>query len=240
MPVHKKKFVPKGIAKTLGTLCEKFEAAKRAPARKAAKKRKSSKRDPAVVKRKIKRRTVRTASGPWVFRDPAAYGTGLKKRKVAKKRKTVKKTVKKRTTKRRDPAWVGESARHAAASRFGWGERFGRTNIKTHAHPIKKAKKRSSARDWPGHPILHKRAALLGIRRTKAKKAKRSKAKKRSSARDWPGHPILHSRSAKLGVRRAKRAGRRDPMHMGPTRRPSKNRAGHWDMSYTRAMRDSY
>ena len=187
MPVHNTKFKPKGIAKTLRTLCEKYEAAKKAPAKRKTAKKRASKRDPAASKRKIKRRTAGTATGPWVFRDADSYITTTRtSRSPAKKRKAPK-------------------------------------------------KRKTARRDWPGHPILHKRAALLGVRRKKAKKSK-----KRSSARDWPGHPILHKRAAKLGIRRAKRAGRRDPRHMGPTRRPGKNKVGHWDMSYTRAMRDSY
>ena len=121
--MHKTKFVPKGIAKTLGTLCEKFEAAKRAPKRKSAKKsaKRKTKRDPAYgTKRKIKRRTAKSAVGSWAFRD-SAYGPA-KKRKAPKKRKA--------------------------------------------------AKKRTARRDWPGHPILHARAAKLGVKRKKALGAK--------------------------------------------------------------------
>jgi len=224
MPVHNTKFKPKGIAKTLRTLCEKYEAAKKAPAKRKTAKKRASKRDPAASKRKIKRRTAGTATGPWVFRDADSYITTTRtSRSPAKKRKAPKK----RKTARRD--WPGHPILHKRAALLG----VRRTKAKKAKKS--KAKKRSSARDWPGHPILHKRAALLGVRRKKAKKSK-----KRSSARDWPGHPILHKRAAKLGIRRAKRAGRRDPRHMGPTRRPGKNKVGHWDMSYTRAMRDSY
>lgn len=45
MPVHTKKFVPKGIAKTLGTLCKKFEGTKKSSSSRGPK-RKS--RDPAI------------------------------------------------------------------------------------------------------------------------------------------------------------------------------------------------
>jgi hypothetical protein len=244
MPVHKKKFVPKGIAKTLGTLCKKFEATKASPKRKSAKKRakKTSRDHTTIARRKVKRRTAKSAVGPWAFRDASYGGADSSYTTVTRTSRSPAKKPKKR-----------KAAKKRAAP--------------------KRAKKRSVARDWPGHPILHKRAALLGIRRrargvTGTKKKSVKKTKKRSTRRDpsWVGESARHSSASRFGW--GERFGRenirthahpirpsgdlsrgtRDPNYFarapkrarakGPTRRPSK--AGQWDMSYTRAMRDSY
>lgn len=253
--MRKKKFVPKGVAKTLGTLCAKLEAAKSRPTkakrksakgakRKSAKSRKSprksvrksARRDASygasrtpVKKRAVKRPVIRSAAGPWVFRDPAWFGEPRRHAKAAKKgirnspkrkagiRRAAKKSSKsRRSAGGRDPSWFGDSARHSAAARFGWGQRFGPENIRTHARPLK---------DTPSE-IKYGR---LGPNNSRTKvRGRRDPA--------WYGESERHAFSAEKGWRRVAKPGwtpkrynpkgedSRDPSHFGRVVRSAKGR----------------
>lgn len=74
-------------------------------------------------------------------------------------------------------------------------------------------------RDWPGQPIRHKRASVLGWQKRLAPRRPKkptfmghrpvkSSAKRRrrdTDMRDWPGEPLRHKWASELGWRRKKR-----------------------------------
>ena len=227
MPVRKKKFQAKGIARQLGSICAKLEGrpAKRKTAkRKSAKKKSSTKRSTTkrsttrrdysrapAKKRTVKRRTVRSATGPWMLRD-ASYTSS---REMTRDHMTGRGTAKRRpdgtfapkagsTSKLRDPAWFGESRRHAAAARKGAKTR-GRGASRGRSTP-----KRTSGgpcggrRDpaWFGDSRGHACAGSMSAGR-------RRPAKKSSKRRDpaWFGESERHSYAAEKGWRKVAKPG---------------------------------
>ena len=195
MPVRNRKFVPKGRARSLGNLARDLESlsksrdVSRTRKKTTTRKRPSARRDTTTTrKRTIKRRTVRSAVGPWTLRDPAWFGEprrhakaakkGIRKskaRKAAARRPAVRRgtTVRTRTTKR-DPAWFGEPRRHAAAARKGAKKRKTTTRKRTMCPcPVRRTTKRTttkrstSRRDpaWFGQSERHSYAAEKGWRR---------------------------------------------------------------------------
>ena len=231
MAVRDKKFVPKGRARTLGTMRDKLAAARdaygkapRKAKKKTTKKRKSAKRDHTAYspakKRTVKRRTVRSATGPWVFRDP----TYVKEMSyTTTSRSPAKKRAKKRA--KRDPAWYGESRRHATAAKKGIRKSPKRKAI------AKRAKAKRGRRDpaWYGDKARHSAAARFGWGErfgpeniiTRAHPYKDTPSEKKygrlgpkrdglsRGTRDpaWYGEPRRHAKAARSGWKKVAKKG---------------------------------
>lgn len=142
--------------------------------------------------------------------------------------------------------WPGQPIRHKRAAALGWQRRlrgrkpkspkfFGHRPVRSTARKKSKGKGRGrrdfdtrsargshdfDMRDWPGQPIRHKRASVLGWqRRLRGRRPKNptffGRRPVRSSARrdgydrdrdydmrDWPGEPVRHKRASVLGWQR--------------------------------------
>ena len=176
-------------------------------------KRKSSRRDSAydyarvpAKKRTIKRRTVRSATGPWMLRDHES-GRLVPRNAGMPGRRADGTFAKSRRTAGRDPAWFGEPRRHAAAARKG-----AKTRSRSGA---KKTKSRSRSggpcggrRDpaWFGDSRRHACAGSLsrpGSRRDGAQS--RRKPGRRDPA--WFGQSERHAFAAEKGWRRVAKPG---------------------------------
>ena len=230
MPVRNKKFKPKGIARDLGKMRDRFDAAsgeggsrdhagsRKRRGRKSTAKSRTSTRSRSTSTRS---RTSRPRNADGTFRDPASYSRGMRSRKVSRslsRPRNADGTFKKTggaSRGRRDPAWFGDSTGHACAGSMSRGRR--RTG---RDHTVSESR---GMRDpaWFGDKRRHAVAARLGWETrggapTRGRTTTRSRTTRSRTAgpcggvrRDpaWFGERERHAFAAEKGWRRVAKKG---------------------------------
>jgi hypothetical protein len=146
-----------------------------------------------------------------------------RKRRVAKRRSRAAAKSPTRRRRRRAAAPAAAPRRHRRPARAAAPASAPRQRLRRAAAPAaapRRRRRRARAQDWPGHPRLHRKAALKGIRRRKRRLAaapKRHRAR-RSRAREWYGQPRRHRKAAKKGWARRRRAQRAASRRSSPRR----------------------